>query len=71
MITTRPKKFLRKRKGLSVEEYIALQARNIPAGRYGKPEEIGEVVAFLASERASYINGVNLLVDGGLTRGIH
>ena len=58
-------------KGLSVEEYIALQARNIPAGRYGKPEEIGEVVAFLASERASYINGVNLLVDGGLTRGIH
>jgi 3-oxoacyl-[acyl-carrier protein] reductase len=58
-------------KKLSVEDYVALQAKNIPAGRYGRPEEIGEVVAFLASERASYISGVNLLVDGGLAKGIH
>ncbi len=36
-----------------------------------RPEEIGEVIAFLASERASYVNGVNLLVDGGLARGIN
>lgn len=42
----------------------------IPAGRMGRPEEIGSVIAFLASERASYINGVNLLVDGGMTRGV-
>jgi 3-oxoacyl-[acyl-carrier protein] reductase len=58
-------------KNISVDEYIALQTKNIPAGRYGKPEEIGDVVAFLASERSSYISGVNLLVDGGLAKGIH
>jgi len=56
---------------MSVEDYIAGQTKNIPAGRYGKPEEVGDVVAFLASERASYINGANLLVDGGLAKGIH
>ena len=43
---------------------------DIPVGRFGTPEEFGDVVAFLCSERASYVNGVNLLVDGGLTRGI-
>jgi 3-oxoacyl-[acyl-carrier protein] reductase len=43
----------------------------IPAGRMGQPEEFGAVVAFLASERASYINGVSLLVDGGIARGTY
>ena len=55
----------------NLEEHLANQAKDIPAGRFGKPEEIGEVVAFLASERASYISGVNLLIDGGLVKGIH
>ncbi|HEY6952066.1 MAG TPA: SDR family oxidoreductase [Bacteroidota bacterium] len=58
-------------KKISVEEYLKAQTKSIPAGRYGKPEEIGDVVAFLCSERASYISGVNLLVDGGLAKGIH
>lgn len=58
-------------KTMNVKDYIDLQSKIIPAGRYGRPEEIGEVVAFLASERASYISGVNLLVDGGLAKGIH
>jgi 3-oxoacyl-[acyl-carrier protein] reductase len=58
-------------KNVSVEEYIAGQTQSIPAGRFGRPEEIGDVVAFLASERASYISGANLLVDGGLAKGIH
>ena len=56
---------------MSVDDYIASQTKSIPAGRYGRPDEIGEVVAFLASDRASYISGVNLLVDGGLAKGIH
>ena len=53
------------------EVYLKDQATTIPAGRLGRPEEVGNVVAFLASEQASYINGVNLLVDGGLAKGIH
>jgi len=58
-------------KNMTLEEYLADNAKAIPAGRLGSPEEIGNVVAFLASEQASYINGVNLLVDGGSARGIH
>jgi 3-oxoacyl-[acyl-carrier protein] reductase len=56
---------------MTLEEYLEESARAIPAGRLGRPEEIGNVVAFLASEQASYINGVNLLVDGGSAKGIH
>jgi 3-oxoacyl-[acyl-carrier protein] reductase len=56
---------------MSYEQYLEESARNIPIGRLGRPEEIGDVVAFLASERASYINGANLLVDGGQSKGIH
>ena len=58
-------------KKMTLEEYLSENANTIPAGRLGRPEEIGNVVAFLVSEQASYINGVNLLVDGGATRGIH
>ena len=56
---------------MTLEEYLVDNAKAIPAGRLGTPEEIGNVVAFLASEQASYINGANLLVDGGSARGIH
>ncbi|MCX6117567.1 MAG: SDR family oxidoreductase [Proteobacteria bacterium] len=41
-------------------------AQTIPMKRLGKPEELGALVAFLASEKASYITGVNIPVDGGL-----
>jgi 3-oxoacyl-[acyl-carrier protein] reductase len=57
--------------GVTPQEYLAEAVKQIPTGRYGKPEEIGNIVAFLASEQAAYINGVNLLVDGGLTKGIY
>jgi 3-oxoacyl-[acyl-carrier protein] reductase len=44
---------------------------NIPSGRFGRAEEFAAAAAFLASERASYITGVTLLVDGGLFRGTY
>ncbi len=43
---------------------------SIPVGRYGKPEEYGDVVAFLASERAAYITGTVIRVDGGMIASI-
>jgi 3-oxoacyl-[acyl-carrier protein] reductase len=42
----------------------------IPVGRLGQPREFGDVVCFLASERAAYVTGTTLLVDGGLSHGL-
>jgi 3-oxoacyl-[acyl-carrier protein] reductase len=49
---------------------FALAKGEIPLGRFGKPEELAAAVTFLASERASYITGVSLAVDGGWIKGI-
>lgn len=54
--------------GLSYDQYFNQAAAEIPLRRLGEPKEIGEVVAFLASERASYITGVSLQVDGGVIK---
>ena len=45
----------------------AAAGRRTPLGRSGEPDEVGEVVAFVASERASYITGQSIVVDGGNT----
>ncbi len=50
-----------------VREFIA---RNLPAGRFGWPEPVGDLVAFLASERASLITGASINVDGGQSRSL-
>ena len=42
----------------------------IPARRLGAPREVGDVVCFLASERAAYVTGATIAVDGGFTRGL-
>jgi 3-oxoacyl-[acyl-carrier protein] reductase len=58
------------RTGCKTEEVFAGWEREIPAGRLGTPQEFAAVVAFLASERASYMNGASIAVDGGLVRSL-
>jgi NAD(P)-dependent dehydrogenase (short-subunit alcohol dehydrogenase family) len=41
-----------------------------PLGRVGHPEEVADLVAFLASERAAFIHGANVTIDGGITKGL-
>ena len=53
------------RAGLSTEEVEQMMISTVPLGRLATPDEIGSVAAFLASPAASYINGVNLPIDGG------
>jgi 3-oxoacyl-[acyl-carrier protein] reductase len=52
------------------EKAMEEKAKNIPLGRIGKPEELAALVAFLASEQASYISGTTIQVDGGANRAI-
>lgn len=59
-----------KRENRSVDDISAESTATIPAGRYGEPQEYADVVAFLASERASYVNGSVIRVDGGLIASI-
>jgi 3-oxoacyl-[acyl-carrier protein] reductase len=56
--------------GLTVEEVQAQTRERIPLGRYGDPDELGRVVAFLLSPAASYLDGVILPVDGGMLRSL-
>jgi 3-oxoacyl-[acyl-carrier protein] reductase len=56
--------------GLPMKEYLEKSAADIPLGRIGTPEEFANVAVFLASERASYVTGVALQVDGGVVRGL-
>ncbi len=58
------------RRGISFEQAIAEAGRGVPLGRIGKPEEVGALVAFLASAPAAYITGTSIQVDGGLVIGM-
>ncbi len=57
--------------GLSEEqlkEFVESQANTIPLGRVGKPDEIAKAVVFLASDDSSFVNGIELFVDGGVAQ---
>ncbi|WP_369769261.1 SDR family NAD(P)-dependent oxidoreductase [Flavobacterium sp. WC2416] len=50
-----------------VNDYVAAATKEIPVGRVGSPEDMGNAVVFLASEASSFISGIELTVDGGQT----
>jgi 3-oxoacyl-[acyl-carrier protein] reductase len=56
--------------GIPVEEGLKQRAAETAVGRVGEPREFAYLVAFLASERSSYITGTTMLVDGGLVRSV-
>jgi 3-oxoacyl-[acyl-carrier protein] reductase len=55
---------------ITFDEAIANMTKDIPLGRIGDPQEFANLVVFLASERASYITGTTIQVDGGLVKGL-
>lgn len=59
-----------KRGMVSTEEIINSWEKDIPLGRIGRPKELADLVVFLSSERASYITGATIQVDGGIVKGI-
>ena len=56
--------------GVDVEQLLNEHAATIPVGRLGRPEELGDLVAFLASDKNTYTTGATILVDGGVVRSV-
>lgn len=57
-------------KGIGVDEYKMKMKADVPAGRFGQPEEFAHLVAFLASDLAGYITGTSIPIDGGLLKAV-
>jgi 3-oxoacyl-[acyl-carrier protein] reductase len=57
-------------RGIPLEEAYAEIAATIPAGRLGRPEEVGAACAFLCADRSGYLTGQNLSLDGGAYEGL-
>ena len=55
---------------MTLDALLSEGVRDIPLKRIGRPEEVANVVVFLASELSSYMTGTCVTVDGGVTRGI-
>lgn len=51
-------------------EFFAQQLKENPMGRMGRPQEVADAVVWLASDRASFVSGTNLLVDGAISPGV-
>ena len=56
--------------GANVEDLLQAHSSTIPVGRLGRPEELGDLVTFLSSEKNSYTTGATILVDGGVVRSV-
>ncbi|HEV8437631.1 MAG TPA: SDR family oxidoreductase [Methylomirabilota bacterium] len=57
--------------GKDVESHVKEQNARMPLGRIAMPEEVADLVCFLASERATFLTGITITVDGGSTRGVY
>jgi 3-oxoacyl-[acyl-carrier protein] reductase len=57
--------------GENVEKYTQQQNAGMPLGRIALPEEVADLVCFLASDRAAFLTGITITVDGGATRGVY
>jgi 3-oxoacyl-[acyl-carrier protein] reductase len=56
--------------GISIDEQFKRFAQSIPVRRMGRPEEIGDLCAYLCSPQAGYLTGQAIVVDGGVNRSI-
>ena len=56
--------------GADLDTVLQARASTIPLGRFGQPEELANLVTFLASEKNSYVTGTTILVDGGVVRSV-
>ena len=57
-----------KERGITPQQYLDESVQAIPMKRFGRPEELADVVTFLCSERASYVTGTSIQIDGGYVR---
>lgn len=62
---------LARREGIEMQEIESRWTSQIPLRRLGQPEELANLVVFLASQQASYITGVSIAVDGGIVKGLY
>lgn len=60
-----------KARGITLEEARSNRAKQLPAGRFGRPDEFGAACAYLCSTHAAYITGQNVLIDGGAYPGTY
>ncbi len=58
------------RTGITIDDAMKQVLLEVPLRRYGTSEEVGNLVAFMASDKASYINGAMIPIDGGMTRSV-